>query len=687
MRMFNTLLNTTPNTASDIASKKLCVAITAVLLSMSVLLSACGGDQYDFNKTPTPQPSVLPHGPIFDPANGKIPASNDLLFQGSTDGTLNIPNPDNNPVIAAVNELDGFSTSNPIVAEFGMPLDPASLRIGDSIHVYEVSKTGAAISGFVRELAAAEMLAMPVGEKGMSLALIPKIPLKESTSYLVVLTNKIKGADGKPAQTPSVYALTKGSVPLTGGDYARLEPLRQLTNNMEAIAASQSVAKDSIVLSWSFTTQSTSAVLNGVAASAKAGKITLVATGKNTHDIFADFAGLADVYIGTLDVPYYLQAPSNDNPAAALTGYWKGAGGTPLTRYNSVPVKNSTLTIPVMMSIPNASSGLQKPANGWPVVIYQHGITRARTDMLVYADSLASIGYAVIAIDLPLHGIDTTNPFYGVFHASKTPFANDVEPTFDLDLLNNETGAAGADGVSDESGKHFMNLRSLLTSRDNIRQGVSNLLVLRRSLKDIPDIDASQVGFIAHSLGGIVGVPYLGVEDKTLPSSLIATGAPISTILKDSIPFGVEIKNALAAAGVTGEAYEKFLLGAQFVLDSADPINYAMDAGAKHPIHMVEIVGDGSAENIPDQVVSNRTTERLAALIGATSASDTGANTVSKGNARIVRFTQGNHSSVLDPNRGGNYMNVFKEIHRQLASFQASKGTQFLITDGSIIKK
>ncbi len=680
MRFFNTrFTHLLPVTFSKVA--------TVSLLSVSALLSACGGTDYNFNKVVVPPSAALPHGPVFDPANGKIPTSNDLLFKGSTDGTLNIPNADNNPVIAAINELDGFSTSNPIIANFGMELDPASLSVGDSIHVYEVTKTGAAITGVVRELTANELLAVPTGEKNRTLALVPRVPLKESTSYLVVLTNKIKDKDGKAALISSVYALTKGSVPLTGGDYAALEPLRKLTNNMEAIAASQSVAKDSIVLSWSFTTQSISAVLNGVAASAKAANIVVAPTGKTTHDISSRFPGIADVLIGTIDVPYYLEAPSATNPTASLTGYWKGANGTALTRFNTVPVANSTLNIPLMMSMPNANSGLTMPAKGWPVIIYQHGITRSRTDMLVYADSMAKIGYAVIAIDLPLHGIDTQNPFYGVFNASNTPFPKDVEPTFDVDFVNNETGAAGPDGVIDDSGTHFMNLRSLLTSRDNIRQGVSNLLVLRRSLKNIPNIDASKVGFIAHSLGGIVGVPYLGVEDKVLPSSLVATGAPIRTILRDSIPFGVIIKNALAAEGITGADYDKFLLGAQFVLDSADPFNYAIDAGATHPIHMIEIVGDGTSENIPDQVVSNRTTEMLAALIGATSASNAGANAVSAGHARIVRFTQGNHSSVLDPTRGGNYLNVFTEIHRQLASFQATSGSQFVITDDSIIKK
>ena len=295
------------------------VILSSTLLSVSVLLTACGGgdSDYDFNQTVEVTESALPHGPIFDPANKKIPSTNDLLFQGTLDGTLNIPNPDSNPIIAAVNELDGFSTSNPIIAEFGMSLDPASLTIGNSIHVYEVTKVGSKVT-VTREVTSAEMIAVPVGDKAMTLALVPKAPLKESTSYLIVLTNKIKGSDGKPAITPSAYSLTKGAVPLTGGDYEALEPLRLLNNGMETAAVGESVDKGSIVLSWSFTTQSISAVLNGVAASAAAGTIVTTPTGKNTKEILASFAGIADISIGTLDVPYYLEAPTASNPTASM---------------------------------------------------------------------------------------------------------------------------------------------------------------------------------------------------------------------------------------------------------------------------------------------------------------------------------------------------------------------------------
>jgi dienelactone hydrolase len=641
------------------------VLLVATFVS-TLVLTGCDtkSSDYNFNTTATPTDvAKAPHGPVFDPAKGKIPTTNDLLFKDSKDGTLNIPNdadkdgkPDN-PIIAQINQLDGFSTTNPITIDFGMDIDPASL--GDGVKVFQVlkdPKTGL-VTSVVRELSNAEIVAVPTADK--KLAIIPKRPLTEGSSYLVVLTNAIKDSKGKKAETPAPYFLAKGSAPLTGGNYEALEPLRALINNMETkvVEFDDKVKKDDIIMSWSFTTQSISAVLNAMLASidVKNDDISMGTTSVGDSPL-----GAADIFLGTLKVPYYLEVPSTNNPTAPLTGYWKGKGGSALTRYNTSPVKNSTLTIPVIMTVP-------KGATNPPVVIYQHGITRMRTDVLAYADAMAQAGRAVIAIDLPLHGTPTDNLLH-------TP----IEPTFDMDFLNNETGAPGPDGKIDTSGAHFMNLASLLTSRDNIRQGVSNLLVLRRSLKNIANIDATKVGFVAHSLGGIVAVPYLAIEDKPTPSSLIAAGAGIRNMLLESDPFGLQIKAGLKANGIEGEKYDAFMYATQFILESADPINYAADAAQTHPVHLIEIIGD--------KVVVNKTTEALAGLMQAKAVSTT-ATDISAGKPGIVRFTQGNHSSVLDPTRGGNFLNVFTEIHTQLATFQASSGTTIKITDDSIIKQ
>jgi len=243
--------------------------------------------------------------------------------------------------------------------------------------------------------------------------------------------------------------------------------------------------------------------------------------------------------------------------------------------------------------------------------------------------------------------------------------------------------------VIDASGDTYINLTNLLTSRDNTRQGVANLLVLRKSLENIPNIDASRVGFIAHSLGGIVAVPYLGVETKSLPTSLVTTGAPISKIVDGSITFGPPIKAGLAANGLTTDAQlAQFFGGVQVVVDSSDPVNFAKAASATHPIHMIEVIG--SDTNLPDQVVPNSTTEILAGLFGAKSVTET-VGDIAPGAPGIVRFVVGDHSSVLDPSRGapegGSFLNVFSEMHSQLRAFQVSAGTTIAITDDTIIKK
>jgi len=672
---------------------------TLVLSLAALVLTACGGGGTDYNFNPTPLVKASP-APAFSPADGG-PKTNNLLFAGTTDGTLNIPNPDSNPIIAAMNTLDGFSTTNPIITNFSTPLDPTSLAIGSSIRVFEVTRTRQGVVTKVnRELGQQEILAQTVDAENKTLALIPLKPLKESTTYMVVLTRGIKDAEGTPVNSSGTYLLLKApAIPDSAtpdpAQLAQLRALRPLVNAMEAAASDDAVAnkvaKDSIVLSWAFTTQSITPVLDKVAENATAGAITMVNTGLTPHDVNALLPGVSeDVYIGTLDVPYFLKAPDANDPTAALTSSWKGIGGSNLTRFNPTPIATSTLTIPVIMTIPKDTASNPKPASGWPIIMYQHGITRVRTDMLIYADNLAKAGFAMIAIDLPMHGI--TDPAIP-FNAANTQFPNDREATFDMDFA---TGASPGtpDGIIDPSGTHFINLGSVLTSRDNIRQGVSNLLVLRRSLGDIPDIDANRVGFIAHSLGGLVGTTYLGVETMPLPTSLVTTGGGILGIIDKSASLGPFVRAGLAANGVTGALYQRFLLGAQTIVDSADPINFASSAAAVHPIHMIEVVGDGTADNLPDQTIPNIAgplagTEPLAALMGLKPVSKTTAG-IAPGKGGIVRITQGEHASILRPSKnGGNnltYLNVFTEMHREVTAFQASLGTTIVVTDESIVK-
>jgi pimeloyl-ACP methyl ester carboxylesterase len=293
-----------------------------------------------------------------------------------------------------------------------------------------------------------------------------------------------------------------------------------------------------------------------------------------------------------------LTAPSATHPTLPLSTHWNAAAGayiaqcapfgldptsTNLTACNPLPVKTSTQTIPLILTLPNAASGKTKPAGGWPLVIFQHGITRNRTDMFAIAGTLAAQGFAVVAIDLPLHGLtSTSNPFY----IGNTPFAalGAHERTFDLDLANNATGAPGPDGTIDSSGSYFINLTSLLTSRDNLRQGVADLLQLSHAASTLPNVDGAHVSFVGQSLGSIVGTMFLAVDPSVKTGVINVPGGGIARLLDASPAFGPRIHAGLAAAGLQQgtPAYDAYFAATQTVIDAGDPINYAFATTGKH---------------------------------------------------------------------------------------------------------
>jgi len=338
--------------------------------------------------------------------------------------------------------------------------------------------------------------------------------------------------------------------------------------------------------------------------------------------------------------------------------------------------------VPVIMTVPSG----QLPSGGWPVVIFQHGITGNRTHVLALADSLAQAGYVAVAIDMPLHGItDTTSPFY----------QSGKERTFDLDLVSqnslNQVIGAGQDGVVDSSGTHFIQLTSLLTTRDNMRQAISDLVQLKSALSNVSgaSIDGSKVSFIGHSLGGMVGAGFVKRAPDLKAAVFAMSGLQAPYILANSATFGSVINEGLKKVGIEpGSAeYAQFLLAAQTIVDSGDPVN--MLSGITVPTLMLEVVGDGN-EGTSDQVIPNRvSTAPLAGTepwitlqnLQTITATVTGSTTING----VIRYTAGTHKSILDPSAS---LAVTTSMQTAAAAFVASNGTQVNVgSDTSVIKQ
>ena len=349
-------------------------------------------------------------------------------------------------------------------------------------------------------------------------------------------------------------------------------------------------------------------------------------------------------------------------------------GTKSITRYNPVPATTHTLQIPVLITLPNE---VPRPATGWPVVIFVHGITGNRSNMLAIAEAYASVGYAVAAIDLPLHGITPSDP------AAFLRIPGVPERTFDMDYINNATNLPGPDGIPDGSGANFIQVASPITSRDNLRQAVIDQLALAQALASpttvlltsngplVAPFDAKHIQLAGQSLGAIVGTTVASLPSPIQSFALSVPGGNITQLLLQSDTFGPPIGGAVAAQlGANTFLYNMFFRDAQAAADAGDPINHVAIAAANKPLLIHKVVGD--------HVVPNSATDRLLAQSGLTRYSSAGFIP----GPGTVTFTAGAHASLLDPTVSPA---VTLEMQKEFAAFGFLNGTGFQIFDATNI--
>jgi hypothetical protein len=646
------------------------------------------------------------------PGQETFPLPFNLLFQGTADLTLFPPVDDptdfSDPLVA-LSALDGFSTTEKWVTTFSSfpnKINPSSVVPGQSVRLFEVSTvfgTIVIVNGIVRELTpGVEYLATMATDE--VLAIIPLKPLKEMTTYMAVVTNDIHDTAGNDATPSQFYHLTKSATPwvdasgnstspfFDAATAATLESVRQITSSMEAAAASVGIPKEDIVLSWTAQTQSITPVLKSLRSIARPAPTQVVPTGLNTSVLGGP--GIADIYFGVITLPYYLGVPSESNPVAPLTDFWTAEPGayvppfdalgldptsTNVTVANPFPVKTSDQTVPLLLTAPNANSGHEKPAAGWPVVIFGHALGGNRANLLAAADAFAAAGYAVIGIDTPLHGVSPYDPLLAPLYVENTPWAEVAnERTFDVDYVDNVTGAPGPDGLVDPSGTHIINLGSMLTSRDNARQAQADLSVLAVTLPGIdidgdslPDLDASNVAYAGISLGSFLGTAFAAVEPMVTRAFLSVPTGGWARALEASPTLGPSIRAGLGAAGIQpGTAdYDLFFTIFQTVSDSADAINWMGELADFNNVLLHEVVGDAVLPNFVETAPLSGT-EPLIRAFGLTEYSSSLVDPA--GIQAAGRFVPpASHSSLLLPTDSPA---ATAEMQKQMAAFVASHG-------------
>lgn len=693
----------------------------------ALLVFGCSVDdsgRIDFGPKPLFDPIVLPSSST---GSAIVPLPFDGLFgtdldpsddeatlaeaDNNFDGTLNLHALLGDASLVGPGQVDGWSTSANLFFDLVGPVDVDAasngIRIFDSTSLQELEP---GVDFIVQ--------ASPVIVGRTRLIVHWLKPLNESSRYLVGITQELRSPTGAPALVNEVFELLRSetavseqqhtilaSLSLTGreADIATLESLQQqlihpvidgLMGLSQGLPSSRgAIARSDLVMAWSFATQSVSPSLENLAANAVAQTIGVQDSGLNLSQAISSdptspvaLPRDADVYAGLLQLPYFL----SDNPEEILQTFWVNDGvensaathpglGVPcpaLQRPTSTticypdPQQRSTQNVPVVLTRPEGTM----PEGGWPVVIYVHGITGSREHMLGIAPALTLAGFVAIAIDHPLHGVPLGHPL-------RVP--GTTERTFDADL--------DQDGNIDDSGTHFINLTSLASSRDNLRQAAIDQIHLLKSLGNVrlgidgsETLNTDQVRLIGHSLGGIVGTTTLALTEEIGAATLAMPGGGIAKLLDGSETFGPRIAQGLAVNDVIEgtDGYENFLRIAQLVTDPGDPINWAVQAANRHPIHLIEVEGDavvpnhvvGNPEAVVDGFLSG--TEPLAATMGLNETSVS--PPVSEGQiltgSHHLLFSSGTHSSIIQPNGDPSSDPVYLEIQNQTAQFLASNG-------------
>ncbi|MEL4238461.1 lipase [Shewanella sp. LC6] len=463
---------------------------------------------------------------------------------------------------------------------------------------------------------------------------------------------------------------------------------------------------------------------------------------------------------GTLSQTNFgMQAVANGiaNPADALANPSLMAGKTwllddgtavdktkHLTKFNPIPAIKGYETVPVLISMPNATKlaafyqqqGLTftPPTSGWPTTIALHGLGGGKEMSLAYAGSYAAMGVATVAIDMPLHGarsFDANGD--GIYEVSAT------DPSF-----GNVIGTP--DAFKNGNPLVFVNISSTLSVRDNFRQATMDHLGVRLALTGFaqglaqanqPQVfDVSKISAQGLSLGAIVGTDFAtyastGMRNPTtgeaLPNpyvinaaSLVAPAGGLAGAFAGSATFGPVLFNNVTAsatfkalvdkantagyepgspeyAALVQAVYAQFIptfaFAVQTAVDSADPVNHAgMLKATGLPVHLIEVAGDGNG-NLADQVLPNSVdnfplsgTEPLISAMGLPCVDAT-----TKG-LGVVRFAKGHHSSIVDPSEksstDGMAAAATVEMQTQVATYASTAGkgeATIYVTDPSVI--
>jgi hypothetical protein len=343
----------------------------------------------------------------------------------------------------------------------------------------------------------------------------------------------------------------------------------------------------------------------------------------------------------------------------------------PVTRSFKPNGAGTQRAIDFVISLPKGAGAKTK------VVVFGHGLYTERRLGMLLADRLARAGYAMMAIDLPMHGertlctADSQCTLGATCAADGSCTANGMPADF-----ARGPGYAGipGPGTPTGTGQAYVDLTNLFGSRDHFRQSLIDFSSQVRMIREFDwspvtggvGFDSDHINYVGISLGGILGGAESGLEPHFEAMLLNVGGADLPDLMHDSATFGPLLLAGLAAKGITPGTpqYDQFINAARWVFDEIDPINLATYARTRPwqyaDPHTQAMTTAGSKflrlqEAIGDTVVPNTATAHLLTATGVDPNHD------------FAQFI-GSHGFLADPAEASCYagqedMATFLEAH------------------------
>ena len=531
--------------------------------------------------------------PTLDPTTGVIPYPNNLLFDAKKGKVAIPPQPGESPTAKALREglntLDGFTTQGPYYAPVEGDIDPKSVALGKSIIILDLTSGKPSVDWKVEYVATAK-----------AIVATPTKPLKELNQYAIVAISKfdkaslkpkggvgLKAKNGNRVAPAPFMALMRNRHPLFTDDKSTVSTLTDdLAKRAEAARLAhkplfdtlekQKITREDVVVAWTFRTQSITKPLVQLRALPWA----------ILQKIDKDKPRWEGIFDPTL-TRWPPQAPKANLGGWVPNGIFQSftaldQAGT--FAFKPDPTKGSPSSVPFFMTVPKGTP----PKTGWPVVIFQHGILRHKSDFFAVANTFAKAGMATLAFDMIYHGARTwctQNIHCGTKAAPGTCDAKTGKCT------KGKLADLDGDLAPDASGAFFLNTANPFAARDNIRQHVIDSAAFIRSIAmggfaglKLPNgkaagivLNPKEIHLVSHSLGSLINV--LLAATSTVPKRVVfnTIGSTIVDIILTAPYFKSIAEAVLKSNKVTRGTrdYYRLITTFNWILDPADPGNFA----------------------------------------------------------------------------------------------------------------